>query len=355
MPLIDKFAILSANIYRSPSIMKKAKSELLRKIHGAQVCQLVATCAKLKLADLIAEGKTRCSELSQTLKIEADLLDRFLCALVHLNLLTQTESGEYGLSEEGTLLISTEEGSLQPIAAYKGSTMIFKALSYLHKGLLTGNSPFELAFGKDVFQYMEEDPDEFNTFHDAMHFYEKSSSRKLLDCYDFSPFSTLIDVGGGMGSFLSSIVERYPTIQGTNFDLPSVIRRAKEDNPNRLHYIEGSFFDPLPGSYDGYLMRNILHDWCDEKCLLILNNLRSSMPQNSKLLIFETVLRKDTGHRMGRFSDISMFIMTPNGRERTLAEFEHLLTRSGFEMINTIHTKGSSKTIIEARPIPRDH
>ena len=34
----------------------------------------------------------------------------------------------------------------------------------------------------------------------------------------------MVDVGGGVGSAISTIVNEYPHIHGINFDLPHVIR-----------------------------------------------------------------------------------------------------------------------------------
>jgi hypothetical protein len=321
--------------------MNKKKADLLKKIHGGQVCQIVAATARLGLADLLKDEAKPLAELSSELEIPEDLLLRLVSSLTALFLIEEYDN-KYRLTEEGRYLISDSDDSLHAIAAYKGSPFVWRSLEKLAEGLKTGVSPFELAHGCDQFTYLSENPGEMELFQNAMDAYEKQSSKKILDAYDFSSIKTVLDIGGGTGSFLKTLINHSPHIKGALFDLPSV-------KPDRdLTFIPGDFFKSVPSGYDAYILRNILHDWSDSRCLTILENLRDSLKPSSKILIFETLLDPSHKKRLGKFSDLSMFTLTPGGKERTLAEFEALLESACLQLWNVYRSTGS-KSIIECR------
>ena len=319
--------------------MKKVKATLLKKIHGGQVCQIVGTAARLKIFDLFESNQPLSfDQIESNLPLSAPNLHRFLNALVHLNLLQETENQSYKMTEEGELLQSNNPQSLQKIAAYKGSPMVWGAMGKLYDGLMSGENPFQLAHNQLLFDYLDHNPEDFELFHSAMHFYEVNSSKQLLTQYDFSNITSLLDVGCGMGTFLNAIIDTHPHIKGAGFDLPKVVERAKGFTPHPL--LSGSFFETIPQLFDAYVLRNILHDWSDEDAIRILKNIPS------RILIFETVVKEKS--RMGKFSDLSMFMLTNGGKERSLKDFEHLLSQSGFTIDQVYQSDSSSKTLIDA-------
>lgn len=322
--------------------MKRSKLDLLKKIHGGQVCQIIATCARLKLCDLLSKSPMTLFELSAHLHIPIEPLERFIKALLHLNILKQLENQVLAVTEEGEYLISTKEGTLQPIAVYKGAPFMWNALSFLYEGLLTNTSPFELAHGQSLFEFLETHPESFTIFHEAMEFYEKNSSKRILDHYDFSPFSSLLDVGCGSGSFTQSLMQKNPHLHAEGFDLPSV---AKKYQKQHCVIIPGDFFHSIPSNYDCYVLRNIIHDWNDEKGVEILSNLSKAMYPQSRALLFETILKPNGG--MGKFSDLNLFVSTPNGKERTFDELKALIHKAKLNCLQLIECPGSSKVIIE--------
>ncbi len=315
--------------------MNKKKAKLLKMIHGGQVCQIVASAARLGLPDLLKNGPKSLEELSRDLKIPKDRLIRLISALVALFLLEQVGSA-YRLTEEGSYLVSDAEDSLHAIAAYKGSPFVWRSLENLEQGLRTGRSPFELAYGTDQFTYLSQNPEEMALFQNAMASYEKQSSQKILETYDFSSITSVLDVGGGTGGFLKTLISKNPHLTGAVFDLPSV--QADRQFP----FIAGDFLQEIPTGYDAYILRNILHDWPDEKCVKILENL-SFAP---KVLIFETLFDHSHEKRLGKFSDLSLFTLTPGGKERTLKELEALIQSAGLKLQN-VYRSTSSKSLIE--------
>jgi hypothetical protein len=143
-------------------------------------------------------------------------------------------------------------------------------------------------------------------------------------------------VGGGLGFFLSSILEKYKTLQGTLFDLPQVVNNSVSLNENkdisgRLSIAAGSFFDTIPEGGDLYILKHILHCWNDEDSIKILQNIRNVMPEKSRLLIVESIIGTYNKPSWGKMTDILM-MAGPGGRERTRNEYEVLLDKAGYKI-----------------------
>jgi len=323
--------------------MKKTKADLLKKIHGGQVCQIIATTARLGLADLLLHEPKSTTHLASELHVDTSVLQRLISSLVALYLLEEVD-GRYQLTAEGRHLAKDDEHSVHALAVYKGSPFVWEAHGKLFEGMKTGATPFECAHGEDLFSHLEKNEEHLTIYHGAMASYEHQSSPKILNLYDFHSCSHFLDVGGGLGGFARRIIDKYPNLKGAVFDRPSVTKLAKNDH---VQFIPGDFFEHVPKGYDTYILRNILHDWSDKNCLRLLNNLRKACENQAKVLIFETFYNRSHQSRLGKFSDLTMFTLTPGGQERTFDEITDLLQRSGFQITNAFQTT-SSKSLIEA-------
>ena len=185
--------------------MRKAKSEILRKINGAQITQLIGVSARLGVFDALQTPLSE-SELTSKLKLDPERLKRLLNALV-ASYLINFDGTLYSLSEEGLLLREDHEDSLRDLAIYKASSISFKPLEYLYEAITEGISPFEKAFGMDLFELLEENTELCEIFQNAMSAYVKKSSKVLLSLYDFTPFQSVCDIGGGTGAFLETVLD----------------------------------------------------------------------------------------------------------------------------------------------------
>jgi hypothetical protein len=205
----------------------------------------------------------------------------------------------------------------------------------------------------DVWEYFLKNPEDGKIFEQAMTNITGSQIEAIMASYDFSELSLVVDVGGGQGSLLISILKTYPELQGILFDTPTVIESFKSrlqtdsDTSNRCKAVAGDFFESVPSGGAAYLMKFIIHDWDDENAIAILKRCYQAMPENSKLLLFETIIPPGNEPFFGKFLDINMLVMTTGGRERTEAEYQTLLQASGFQL-NRIISTPSPLSIIEA-------
>ena len=175
--------------------------------------------------------------------------------------------------------------------------------------------------------------------------------RAVLASYDFSGIGTLADIAGGHGHLLGGIMQKYPTMKGVLFDLGVVLAGAPErlasyGVADRVEMVEGDFFSDIPVTADAYILKHIIHDWYDDNCEKILGCIRRSMPDNGRVLIVDSVIPAGNDPHPGKLLDLEMLV-APGGVERTAAEFETLLTNSGFRLSRIIPTP-SPVSIVEA-------
>ena len=123
----------------------------------------------------------------------------------------------------------------------------------------------------------------------------------------------------------------------------------KFERGDRIKTDSGNFLsDPLPPA-DCYLLSNIIHDWGDTEVAAILNAIRRAASLGSTLLLFEFVVPEDSAP-FDDVSDIDVFMLTlVSGRERTLPDYEQLLSATDWRLMRTVPTP--SQTIIEATAV----
>jgi hypothetical protein len=168
--------------------------------------------------------------------------------------------------------------------------------------------------------------------------------------YDFSAFRTIVDVGGGQGVLLSGILKAFPQLHGILFDLPRVVQNAKwiESIADRCDVIGGDFFESVPAGGEAYLLKHVIHDWNDERALVILKNVRRQIPADGKLLIVEGVypprVEASPACRGAASNDVNMMLAT-GGRQRSEQEFRDLYAAAGFQLTRTVPTQSPSYVI----------
>jgi hypothetical protein len=169
------------------------------------------------------------------------------------------------------------------------------------------------------------------------------------DAYPFT--GTVIDVGGGSGNMIVSVLKRHPAVRGVVFDQPHVVAEAAarlkaEQLDGRGTTVAGSFFDSIPAGGDAYILSHIIHDWDEPKCLRILGNIKKAKRLDAKVLIVEMVVPPPNVMHPAKVFDITM-LPCPGGQERTEEEYGELLAKAGLRLTRVIQTM-SPVNIIEA-------
>jgi SAM-dependent methyltransferase len=174
----------------------------------------------------------------------------------------------------------------------------------------------------------------------------------LLEAYDFSVFASVVDVGGGTGRLLETLLRANEKQFGILFEQPATAALARarfqRSGLDRCQVIEGDFFASITAGHDAYILSHVLHDWDDAQCVSILRNCRRAVPSNGRLLIVEAVLPAGDIPHHGKMMDLLMLTVT-GGRERTAAEFDELLVQGEFRLTRVIETT-THQSIVEAMP-----
>ena len=176
----------------------------------------------------------------------------------------------------------------------------------------------------------------------------------ICEYYDFSQFKQIVDLGGGRGELLLSLLENNPFLKGILFDRQYVVNKVYPTLKNkglleRCSLQAGNFFESVPSGYDAYLLRHIIHDWNDSQALKILQNCRRAMRDDSKILVLEILMETENEPKVGRFRDLNMLVSMAEGKERTEKEYSSLYRQAGLNLTQII-TIPSTMSIIEGIP-----
>jgi ubiquinone/menaquinone biosynthesis C-methylase UbiE len=325
--------------------------QLDQMITGYWISQAIYAAAKFSIADHLQDGPKTVEELATASSTNPDALYRLLRALASVGIFAEGESRRFSLTPLAEPLRSDTPGSKRALALMSGDEQ-FQTWAEIDYSIRTGKIAFDKVFGKPIFDYLGEHPDKARIFDAAMVGIHGRESNAILDAYDLSGFKVIADIGGGNGSQITEVLKKYPKMNGVLFDLPHVIERAKEKIQaaglqDRCRLVPGSFFDAVPEGADAYVLRHIIHDWDEGKCLTILRNCHRAMSPKSKLLVIESVIPSGNSRFHGKFLDLVMLLI-PGGKERTQEEYRHLFVQAGFEVTQIVPT-GTEVGIIEGR------
>jgi hypothetical protein len=319
---------------------------------GFFLARSIFLAAELSLADQLKDGPLSIADLAARTQSNPDALYRMLRALAAAGVFEERPGRSFANSELSTFLRSDVDGSLHAVARWLGDGSGWAAWGRLDHSVRTGAPAFDAAFGCDFFSYMQRQPRTLDVFQAAMTSYSALTGGAVAQAYDFSTIGTLLDVGGGHGALLGFILDRWAEPSAILYDRPEVIARAQFSRPDgphasRVRLEAGDFFERVPEGADAIIMKHILHDWSDERCSVVLGNCRRSLPRGGRLLVIESVLTDQPESAFAKFLDLEMLVVTPGGRERTQAELEALLARSGFELQRVVPTR-SPVSVVEA-------
>ena len=307
---------------------------------------------ELGLPDRLAAGPKPVAELARETGTNEDALYRVLRVLASLGMFEERAPRTFAANLPAQLL-RAQPGTARDILYFLTEPNHFRIHADLLHTLRTGQPAVEKVMGKPVFEVFASDPAFGKVFNDAMTSMSALAIPAALEAFDFGDIRVLVDVAGGHGRVLTSILREYPNMRGVLFDQEHVIAGAgpliaEAGVADRCKAVSGDFFNAVPAGGDAYIMKHIIHDWDDDRSLTILRNIHRVLAgvSNGRVILLESVVQPGNVPDFGKLIDMEMLLI-PGGRERTADEFAALFARAGFEMTRIVPT-ASALSVIEA-------
>jgi precorrin-6B methylase 2 len=234
---------------------------------------------------------------------------------------------------------------------------MYRAFGELLQTVRTGETAFELVYGKPLFDYYTENPQAEASGSARMLARTLPVARELAHVDVVRDAHTLVDVGGGTGTVLVELLDRDPTLRAVLLERPGVLELARaylaeQGVDARCELVEGDFFASVPTGGDLDMLKSVLHDWDDQHCVTILRNCRQAMSNRARLAIVEFVLPERMAAAPeslpAALLDLIMLAYA-GGRERTHAEFARLLDQANLRL-DTVTALAAGPHVLQAIP-----
>jgi len=326
--------------------------QVLQVAAGYMASSCLYAAITLNVADHLASGPKTTADLAKATGANEDALYRILRLLASLGIFEEAGPRTFALNPPADLLRRDVPRSLRGMAVFLPDPFHFRIYADIMYSLQTGKPASDHTLGMPVFQYLEQDQAYSQVFNDAMTALSAPVADAAMEAYDFSVIGTLVDVAGGHGELLISILKANPNVRGILADVGHVVdgakpRIASAGLSGRMQAEVCDFFTSVPAGGDAYMMKHIIHDWDDDGASTILRNIANAMgAKKGKVILLESVIPEGSAPDLGKFIDIEMLLL-PGGRERTADEFKSLFERSGFHLTKVVPTK-SPLSVIEA-------
>jgi O-methyltransferase domain len=311
----------------------------------AAIRALVAIGAPGQLRD----GPLTVAELADRCGAHAPTLGRLLRTIAATGLLRSAGPGTYELTKDGQALLA---GRAVVSVRFSVDPEVWGALGDLTETVRTGVAPFTHRHGS-LYDYLSAKPEVSAVFDELMDINHGPLAVRLAEAATFPDTGTVVDVGGGQGTFLAAILRARPGLRGILLDLARTVPSARKylagsGVGERCEVVAGDFFTTVPAGGDAYLVAHVVHNWDDEQATDILRTIRAVMPGHAQLLVVEAPLPDDDRPAFGKDLDIRLLTMH-EGKERSHAEYSALLTGAGFRPGQVVEL-GRGECAITASP-----
>lgn len=300
-------------------------------LFGHALTQVLVSLHQSGISAQLAQQPQDTETLARNTGLEVSALQQFLLVTEQAGFIQQDATQHYRLTDTGQCLLPDHATTMIPLLEH--AALSYPAWARLTHSLRTGKAAFPEAYGADIYDYFATHPADNEAFRRYMAHTTQAWLAPAVSCYPFS--GHVIDLGGSQGDFSALLLQHYPELRSTVFDLPETVASASEvlaaaGVTERSHIQAGSFFEPTQIPTDGthYLFSRVLLNWSDDQVVQILRNCRQAMPASSKLVILDCVQipQADLAAEMGNLNLLVMF----GAKVRTQSLFEDLIQQAGF-------------------------
>jgi hypothetical protein len=329
-----------------------AHAGMMQLLTGVYVAGAISCLAQMGIPDLVEAGPKSAGELAKQLGAQPQALYRLMRATASVGVLSEGPDGKFSETPLSAVLRSNGNPSLRAFAILGGREWHSRGWSHLEYCVRTGKQALDKIYGMPIFEYFQQNAEEARNFNDAMTALSMIDGPAVAAAYSFDGIHSIVDVAGGHGLLLATILRRNPHMKGILYDVPNVVEGAK-DGPlkplmDRCTLASGDMFSSVPAGADAYIMKHIIHDWPDDLCVKILKACRKGVNAGGKLLVVDHVIQTGNDFAPGKFLDLQMLIF-PGGCERTEKQFRELFAAAGWRLTRIVPT-ADAKSIVEGVP-----
>ncbi|MFF4030885.1 methyltransferase [Streptomyces sviceus] len=303
-------------------------------VFGAACAAAVRAAARLGVADALDDSPLAVEDLAAAVKTEPRTLRRLMRALSCYGVFAEQPDGTFAHTDMSRLLREDDPNSLRSIALWCTEPWTWAAWPMLDEAVRSGRNVVEDLYGKEFFQYLNEDaPESADVFNRAMTTSSVQSARDVADFLDLSGCASVADIGGGQGHVVASLLEKYPTLQGTLLDLPRVVENADPRlRPggalaDRMRLVPGDCRAAVPVKADVYVIKNIL-EWDDDSTTRTLRNVIEAGGPGARVVAIENLVDDSPSMRFSTAMDL-LLLLNVGGAKHTTESLTGRLTEAG--------------------------
>jgi hypothetical protein len=322
--------------------MGPAEQTVMQMARAYQLSQALYVAAKLGVADVLAAGPLDAEAIAGAVGARVSPLRRVLRALVAAGVFCELDDGRFAINDAAEAL----RGGTRDIVINFGEEM-YRSFGELLHTVRTGETAFDRVYGAPLFEYYAANPETEASAAARMLARTLPAAREFAASDVLRDARIVVDVGGGTGTLVAEVLRQRPEIAGVLLERPGMLALAEtylaeQGVADRCELVEGDFFASVPAGGDVYVLKSVLHDWDDERCIAILRTCRAAMADAARLVIVELILAEQMTPSPPMLSaallDLIMLAYA-GGRERTEAEFTALLDQAGLRLAGTTALK----------------
>jgi SAM-dependent methyltransferase len=328
-------------------------AQVIRMATAYWVSRAIYVAAQLGIADLLKDGARDAEDLAAATGTCAPALRRVLRSLASVGLFKADGEGHFSVTPLGAVLQTDAPGAARSTVIALSGGWWWAAWGEALHSVRTGETGVQKALGVSEYEYLAQHPEEASHFNAAMIGFHGDEPAAIVEAYDFSRSRRVVDVGGGSGNLLGTILTANPSLRGVLFERPQVVPDAERHLEaagvaDRCEVVGGDFLEVIPDGGDVYIVSHCIHNWDEPSCVRILANCRRAMPPGGRLLIVEAVVSAGDEPDPAKILDLAMLVV-PGGVERSEDEYRVLLEKAGFRLTRVVPTR-TSASLIEAVP-----
>jgi hypothetical protein len=333
-PVLDAVLAVRRLLLRAADALVPPAAVVWDRTMGIARTHVIATLAELGVADALAAGPLTIAELAPRVGADPAVLHRVVRLAAVDGLVRLDRRGRVRLTRLGRTLRSDDPATLAPWARYLALRSTREAWAGLTESVRTGRSAFPQVHGRSVWTWLAEHPDEEQLFAASMRSVTSVEAPVLAAADVWPEEGVVCDVAGGAGTLLAAVLAAHPRLRGVLVEAPGVLAEADgllaaRGVRDRVELREGDLLGGVQADADVFVLKNVLHDWDDERCARILATVRATMRPGARLVLVEQLQAPDRPHPFTSLTDLQMLTQTDGGRERSGDELRGLLAGAG--------------------------